>query len=133
MKKKKLKNQKKSPKFATTMTRKFWDICEAKKSQRKHFTHHRPSSSQQSFLASSASSWFFVRRLCQISDCLQPLRHRLLSLLLLLLLHRLQNLSRFFLFFLYSVFGFFGGSCRILLGRECGGRDGPGVNLVAGG
>jgi hypothetical protein len=24
------KNQKKSPKFATTITRKFWDICEAK-------------------------------------------------------------------------------------------------------
>jgi hypothetical protein len=38
----------------------------------------------------------------------------------------LQNLSRFFLFFV-----FLGGSCRILLGRECGGGDGPGANLVA--
>jgi len=66
--------------------------------------------SSPQFLPAELSRFFCVflvlRRLCQISDCQQPLRHRLLSLLL-LLLHRLQKISRFFLFFFVFGFWFF--------------------------
>ncbi len=88
--------------------------------------------SSPQFLPAELSRFFCVflvlRRLCQITDRQQPLRHRLLSLLI---IHRLQNLSRFFFFFL--VFVFLGVRAEFCLAESVGGGDGPGANLVAGG
>ncbi len=89
--------------------------------------------SSPQFLPAELSRFFCVflvlRRLCQISDCQQPLRHRLLSLLhLLLRLHRLQKFCRFFLFFvfwflvLFFVFVFLGVRAEFCLAESVGER-----------